>query len=137
MATPIDIYRLILGLVQTNDLDAISEIVQAHSDDCPKDRLATYQEIGILLDRLISTYDYTVSPRFQKVLNGKSPAFVAMARKVESEPVKRRLHKERFCTLLQDLPNSDDIFDFASLEDRQTLLHLRKSIRSLTVDSSS
>jgi hypothetical protein len=131
MADPIETYRLILGLVRMNDLDVLPQVTGSHPDQYRSSDLSVYMQIGRDLQSLVSSYDFTDSAEFQRSVRGKASAYVAMKKKLESDPVKRKQHRDRFFAALRDLPISNDA-DLLVPESQQPLLdRLRHLVREL------
>ena len=125
---PDQAYRLIIGLVAASDWAIFEDVARKHAGEFPASAVTMYQEIGDAIVRIVNEYDYTKSSAFAGLVKGQSEEYARMKARLESNPSKRRDHRERLIAALERLPDSDEAFELVPPPERSTLSRIRNQI---------
>lgn len=125
---PSTAYHLILGLVLMNDWAVFHDVASKHPQELPATNGDAYREIGEALTQLLDDYDFTESEAFQRRVAGKGAAYVEATRRFESDPVKRRAHREHLAEVLREFPPSSAVLELLSPTQH---LHFERLVRAV------
>ena len=128
MLTPAESFRVLVSLAAVGDAEALEVGLLANRNDFCENVATELRGHGNLVAQIMKGYDYLQSPEFLQSIEGKSDQFVAMKRKLESDPVRKAHHAKRFEVALYDLPTSSGAYHLLSVEGHAYLDELRRAV---------
>jgi hypothetical protein len=109
MLTKHQLLKLLVDVAAANDVAILAEDRNLPPEICkPSDR-ATIRGMAKIVQELSQSFDYSLSPEFQKDTEGKSASVVAMKRRFAADPVKRAELRRRFEGALGEILSGDEI----------------------------
>lgn len=126
MLTAAESFRVLVALAAVGDADAFEAGLSAHRKEFGDCVAASFRGLGVRISQILRSYDYLKSPEFLRSIDGKSEQFVAMKRKLESDPTRRAHHAKRFEVALCNLPTSSEAYDLLSVDAHVHLNAIRR-----------
>jgi hypothetical protein len=117
--------QLLVDLAAVNDAQLVDEDRILTSDICAAEDRALVREAAYAIRALLAEFSYLASPKFERLVAGKSPAVVAMQRKLASDPVRRKHNLELFETAMQQLLVSERAYELAAVSQPPVLDRLK------------
>lgn len=127
-----EVLSAIVGLAFVNDAHLLNEdrVLAQMVDASEWQRV---RDAALLVDALLSGFDYLASPEFEKKVNGKPPSVRAMMQRMASEPVRVRESRARLEKALTAILESDEAFQLIPESKHGDLARLLQLIKGMSV----
>lgn len=117
---------LIVMCIKGGEFDLISNGNLLGKDEKKKKiKLAHY------MNDLYKKFDYTKSPEFLKMIDGKSLKYIEMKKKIELKPTKRKKNNLKFIDALREVETDDDIYNILDEKEYCKIDEIRKILKEI------
>jgi len=131
MITKQQLINSLIGLTETNDLQALEVPGFVSRELCQAEDVVLVRRMAQIVEGLHNGFDYSGSPEFLKLVAGKSDEVQAMRLRLLTPPRKTELRK-RFGDALARILESPEIYDLVKSSEHERL----KELRSLLLEVS-
>ena len=113
--TKAELIKLVVGLVEVSDADLLDNNALLTSDVCfSKDR----DNIRVIRDLVVDLYnnfDFTVSPKFISMVDGKSSAYTSALKRKFNQPVLRSKLWNEYGMVLANVQESNQVYELTDI----------------------